>query len=96
MEHAPVAVQSVKDIQESEKRWLERLLGRPLGEDQQVFIMVLTPGSAPDEATRRKARAGLERIFDKTQEYAKTHGITDEEADAAVEEAMRQVRPRPG
>ena len=96
MEHEPVAVQNVKDIQESEKRWLERLFGRPLGEDQQLFKMVLTAGSAPDEATRRNARAGLERIFDRTEEYAKTHGITDEEADAAVEEAMRHVRPRSG
>jgi hypothetical protein len=88
-------VQNVKDLQESGKRWLEGVLGQDLRENQQVFIMVFTPGVEPDEASRGQARAGLERTFQKTAEYAETHCVADGEIDAAVDEAMQQVRPGP-
>jgi hypothetical protein len=94
MDRTPVSIQSVKDIQDSGKRWLEDLLGQRLREDQQVFIMVLSPGSEPDEEARRCARAGLEATFRKTEAYAQEHGIADAEIDAAIEEAMADVRRR--
>jgi hypothetical protein len=94
MERTPVSIQSVKDIQDSGKRWLEELLGQPLRENQQVFIMVLSPGSEPDEEARRRARAGLEATFRKTEAYAQEHGITDAEVDAVIEEAVADVRRR--
>jgi hypothetical protein len=94
MDRTPVSIQSVKDIQDSGKRWLEELLGQRLREDQQVFIMVLSPGSEPDEEARRRARAGLESVFRKTEAYAQEHGITDAEIDAAIQEAMADVRRR--
>jgi hypothetical protein len=86
-------VQSVKDIQDSGKRWLEGLLGQELRANQQVFIMVLSPGSEPDEQARQRARAGLEATFRKTEHYAHAHDITDAEIDGAIEEAMENVRP---
>lgn len=93
MEREPI-VQSVKDIQATGKRWLEDLLGRKLLENQQVFIMVLSPGLEPDESARRQARAGLEATFQKTEAYAAEHGIADEEIDAAIREAREHVRSR--
>jgi hypothetical protein len=72
---------------------LEDLLGRPLQEDQQVFIMVLSPGSGPDEEARQAARAGLAAVFRKTAAHASEHGASDDEIDAAVREAARRVRP---
>ena len=95
MDHELLTVQNVKDLQDGGKRWLEDVLGQNLRENQQVFIMVFTPGVEPDEATRRQARAGLERTFQKTEQYADEHGITADEVDAAADEAMRHVRPGP-
>ena len=93
MEAARITVESVRNLQASGKHLLEDLLGRQLKEDQQVFIMVLSPGSEPDEEARRQARAGLEAAFQKTAAYAAERGVSDDEIDAAIEEAARQARP---
>jgi hypothetical protein len=84
---------SVSEIQEGEKAWLESLLGQPLREHQQVFIMVFTPGVVPDEATRRAAVARMERTFERADAHARARGVSAEEADDAVQEAMDHVRP---
>ena len=96
MENEPVAVHNVKDLQDSGKRWLEDLLGQKVQQNQQVFIMVLSPGSEPDETAQSRARAGLEATFHKTAHHAQQHGAADADADAAVEEAMEHVRHRTG
>lgn len=93
MEREPVAVQSVKDIQASGKRWLEDVLGRQLESNQQVFIMVFTPGVVPSDERRREALAGLERTWEQVEKHMKAHGITADEFDTAVDEAMEHVRP---
>ena len=96
MEAPPITVENVRNLQASGKHLLEGLLGRPLQADQQVFIMVLSPGSEPNEEARRQARAGLEATFQKTAAYAAEHGISDDEIDAAIDEAARQARPSKG
>jgi hypothetical protein len=87
---------NVNDIPAAERQAIEALLGRSLDADQQVFIMAYTPNAVPSQAVRDAARASLQRTFDKIDEYAKAHGVTPEEADAALDEAMGQVRPRHG
>jgi hypothetical protein len=94
MEKEPVAIQSVKDLQDSDKRCLQNLLGRELQENQQIFITAFTAGMVPDEATRRKALAGMQRIQAKAEAHANAHGISEDQIDAAVDEAMEHVRPR--
>lgn len=94
MEQSLIAVERVGDLQAGGKRWLEDVLGQQLRENQQVFIMVLSPGTEPDETARRQARAGLEATFQKTEAYAREHGIDDGEIDTAIGEAMRHVRSR--
>ena len=96
MERQPIAVRSAKEIQGSEKRWLEAVLGQHLQDHQQVFIMLFTPGVAPDEATRRQARDGIRKLQAKARAHADAQGISDEEIDAAVDEAMGHVRPPAG
>ncbi len=93
MELEPTTIQSVKDIQTSRRRWLEKVLGQHLNENQQVIIMVMTPGRIPDEETRRQARAALQDTFRKTEAYALAHGITDADIDTAIQDAMDHVRP---
>ena len=92
MEQSSVTVESVRNLQASGKRLLENLLGQQLQEDQQVFIMVLSPGSEPDEAARRQARLGLEATFRKTEAHAIQNAASDEEIEAAIQEAVEQIR----
>ncbi len=92
MERSSIAVESVGNLEAGEKRLLEEMLGRPLQEDQQVFLMVLSPGADPDEESRRQARVGLEAVFQKTTAYAVEQGASENEIDAAIRDAAEQVR----
>lgn len=92
MERTHIAVENVGNLQATGKRVLEDLLGEKLLENQQVFIMVLSPGSEPDESARRQARGDLESTFQRTAAYAAEHGIADEEIDDAIREARDHIR----
>jgi hypothetical protein len=83
----------VNDIPEPDRRSLENLLGRSLEADQQVFVMVFSAGKMADDMTRRAAVESIRRTLDKVDRYRAAHGITDEEVDATVDEAMDHVRP---
>ncbi len=89
-----IAVRNVSDIGADEKRSLEDLIGARLQENQQVFIMVFTPGLEPDSVSREAAMNNVETILEEAHRNATAQGITSEEADAAVEEAMNHVRRR--
>ena len=82
----------VRDLAGDEKRSLETLLRQPLDEGQRVFIMSYRPGVVPDDASRQKAHAVLMQTMDETHRHGQS--LTSEEADAAVDEAMQQARPR--
>jgi L-fucose isomerase-like protein len=94
MEHELLTVQNVKDLQDGGKRWLENVLGQHLRENQQVFIMVFTPGVEPNEAVRRGALASVQRTMTHVEKNLAAQGVTDEAFDAAVDEAMEDVRRR--
>jgi len=83
---------NVSEIQASDKAWLETFLGQRLDEQHQVFIMVYSPNVLPDEDVRRAAAERMERTFQRTDAHARDFGVTAEEADAAVEEAVNRVR----
>ena len=87
---------NVNEIPAAERLAIESLLGGSLDADQQVFILAYTPNAAPSKAVRAAARARLQQTFAKIDDYARVHGITPEEADAALDEAMQQIRPRQG
>jgi hypothetical protein len=89
-----VTLHDVQDIQADKRVWLEGLLGQQIRQNQHVFIMVFTPGAVPDERTRGTAAARIERTLDAAERHAAERGITAEEADDAVAEAMQHVRPR--
>lgn len=89
-----IALQSVKDIQPTGKHWLEDVLGQHLRDNQQVFIMVFTPGAEPTETARARARAGLEQTWSRVEKHLQEHGISEADFDEAVDEAAREVRRR--
>ena len=94
MEHELLTVQKVNDLEDSGKRWLECVFGKHLKENQQVFIMAFTPGAQPDEASRRQALAGVKQTMSTVEKNLSAAGVSDEEFDAAVNEAMEDVRRR--
>jgi hypothetical protein len=85
----------VNDIPEPDRRSLENLLGQPLEADQQVCVMVFSAGRLADDAIRRAAVENIRRTLDKVDRHRAARGITDEEVDEAVDEAMQHIRPRP-
>jgi len=89
-----VTLHNVQDIQADKRVWLENLLGQEIRENQQVFICVFTPGAVPDEQTRQAAAARIARTLDAADRHAAERGISAQDADAAVAEAMEQIRPR--
>jgi hypothetical protein len=89
-----MVTRSVNDIPAAEKQAIESLLGRSLSPDQQVFVMAFTLDEAPDPAEREVAKQGLQHTFTAIDEHVAIGGVSAEEADAAVDEAMRHVRPR--
>jgi hypothetical protein len=90
-----VTLHNVQDLPGDAKRSLETLLKQPLEEGQRIFIMTFRSGTVPDEETRRRSHAALCQTLDEADQHAREQRVTAEEADAAVEDAVRQVRPRP-
>lgn len=86
----------VSNIPEPDRRSLENLLGHPLAGDQQVCVMVFSPSRVADEATRRAAVERIRRTLDQVDRHRVANGVSDSEVGSAVDEAMEQVRPRPG
>ncbi|MBW3539127.1 MAG: hypothetical protein KY476_02550 [Planctomycetes bacterium] len=85
-------IRNVKDIDANERRYLEGTLGRQLQENQQVVIRVIDLGVEPDAATRRAALADASAIARKGRANAAARGVSEEQVDAAVDEAIDHVR----
>ncbi len=88
MEHELLTVQKVNDLQDNGKRWLENVFGEHLKENQQVFIMVFTPGVQTDEASRRQALASVKQTMSTVEKNLSAAGVSNQEFDAAVDEAI--------
>lgn len=86
---------NVDELAAPQRKIIEDLLGHQLASNQQVFIMAFAPGTVAGDETRSAARARLQTKLLQSQRNAESQGVTPEEADAAVEEAMEVIRPRP-
>ena len=85
------ALRKVTELPTDTRHAMESILGRSLLEDEVIAINVYKAapnGQAREEASRRL----LERI-DKTAQRAT--GVPEEEIDAAIDEAVDQVRHHP-
>jgi hypothetical protein len=82
----------VKSLETDERRLYESVVGHALRENQRVIIRVVDLESEPDEATRRAALSRSVEIARQGREAARAQGITEEEANAAIAEAIRDVR----
>ena len=85
------ALRKVTELSSDVRIAMEGLIGRSLREDEAIAINVYNP--APSGEMRRQiSRQLLERV-DKTA--AKAVGISDDEIDAAIDEAADHVRHHP-
>ncbi len=74
---------------------IEQIVGQKLPDDEKVFIVFSTVDVVePDEETRREAMQRINETIATAQKNAEEQGVTAEEADAAVDEAMTDVRRR--
>ena len=90
-----IVTHAVNEISDVARRTLEDLLGRHLDDNQKVRLVVISPPEEKDEETRREAIETIHRIQAKIDQHMADHGITSEQFDAAVDEAMEHIRPRP-
>ncbi len=86
-------IRSANEIEGDPRRWVETGLGQQLRQDQRVMVTVLNVGVEPDEETRSRAREELRHIRAEAAANIKAAGVSPEEADAVVDEAIAHVRP---
>lgn len=85
---------NVDELSETSRRGIEQLLGVALEANQRVFVLVdELPPTAPAEA-RLRSIGLIREIMAKAQASADRQGISDAEIDAAIDEAMSDIRRR--
>jgi fatty acid/phospholipid biosynthesis enzyme len=87
-------IRRANEIEGDPRRWVEIGLGQQLRQDQRVMVTVLNVGVEPDEETRRQAREELRQIRAEAAANIEAQGVSSEEVDAVVDEAIARVRPR--
>lgn len=85
-------IQNVNDIDADKLRSLEHVVGQHLHANQQVVIRVVDVGTEPSHETRNEALARAAEIARQGRANAAAQGASDEEVDAALDEAVRHVR----
>ena len=85
-------IRDVNKIESDERRVYESVLGHALRENQRVVIRVIELGNEPDQADRRTALDRAVKIARKGRGAVGEQGIAAEEAEAAIDEAIREVR----
>jgi hypothetical protein len=85
----------VKDLSPEERRAVENLLGRPVGEDESVSIKGIRPSAiipaelSPDE--REQALEKLRQYFARVDAHC--NPLSEAEEDEIINEALRSARP---
>jgi len=81
-----------RDLAAPVKAAIENLLGRPLQDDEQVSVRAYRRHEAPQGEARREAARRLEEHLDRMG--AKAKRVSKDEMEAAINEALEQVRPK--
>jgi len=89
-----VAMSWARDLAAPVKAAIENLLGRPLQDDEQVRVQVYRQHEAPRGEARREAAHRLEEHLDRMADKAKD--VSQNEMEAAIDEALERVRPKRG
>jgi len=85
-----VSIQKASELPQGVKSAVEQLLGRSIGADEEVSIVAVPPQQVPPSEDRAVVAQKLEAFLARRAE--KVRDVSDEEIDAAVDEAVDHVR----
>lgn len=85
-------VRYVRDIASTQRSWLESEIGHQLQDDQRVVIQVFALGDAPSAANRQRAFDEFRDLSQQGARHRESLGVSELEADAVLDEAVRQIR----
>ena len=84
----------VKSLESDERRLYESVVGHALRENQRIIIHVIEVENEPDQAVRRNAIEQFHELAREASEHRERQGISVEQADQTVDEAVRAARSR--
>jgi hypothetical protein len=84
-------VRDVRSLESDERRLYESVVGHAFQENQRVIIRVIELGAEPDQGARRAALSRAVETARPGREAAERQGIAAEEADRAIDEALREA-----
>jgi hypothetical protein len=85
-------IRDVKSLESDQRHLYEAAVGHALGETQGIILHVIELGAEPDQTTRRAAFSRAVEIARQGRESAKAQGITEDQAGAAIDEAIQRTR----
>jgi hypothetical protein len=86
---------NVADLSAEQRQMLETLIGQPLRQDQVLLWVVASAGHQPTASDKAQARAGLQELFSKVDLRIAQAGGGQDDAEAVIDDAVRQVRSQP-
>jgi hypothetical protein len=88
---ANVLIHKARELRPQTRAAVEAELGRALKDDEEVSIMAFSTHEAPTGEARLRAGQKLESYFKRIDKQ--TANATDEDAEAALQEALKKARP---
>jgi hypothetical protein len=85
-----VSIQKASELPPRVKSAVEQLLGRPIDADEEISVVAVPPQQVPPWENRAAVAQDLEAFLNRRAE--KTRDVSDQEIDAAVDEAVDHVR----
>ena len=85
-----ISIQKAGDLPADVKSAVERLLGRSIAPDEEISIAAVPPQRTHPSESRAAVSRNLEAFLDRRA--AKVKGLPEEEIDASIDDAVREVR----
>jgi hypothetical protein len=85
-----VSIQKASELSERLKSAVEQLLGRPIDADEEVSIAAVPPQQIAPSKSRASVAEKLEGFL--SRRAAKVSDVSDDELDAAIDEAVDRLR----
>jgi hypothetical protein len=85
-------IRDVKSLESAQRHLYEAAVGHALRENQGIVLHVIELGAEPDQGTRRAALSRAVEIARQGRAAAEAQGITEEQAGAAIDEAIQKAR----
>jgi len=83
---------NVAELPSALRESLEGIIEAPLASNEHVIIMTYTPSTPPDDDARVAAMRRLDELRTEVNGFQQARGITQQEVEAACDEAVEAVR----